>query len=634
MTNGFDDYEVVANDPLEAAEDDASERALQGFPNPDLKECPVVPLGFTGGKVVFAMPEGELRFELAAKIGGMLRTDIFACSAGQSFLTYWRGQDDKFLRDLATVWFVRQCRTAGLWDSNRPQRSLGVWPGDDGEIVLHVGDELWRLKAKGKPEKVSIIDALRARKGPLYRLRPPAPRPERSAKVAQGQWVRDQLDLWRFEAIGPVLAKDGGLSGADIVAGWIMAALLGAVAPFRGHLLVNALAGAGKSTLVEFVHALLSAVAGDVIDAFTDAGLRNDLAGMARPVLLDEAESAPGTHGPGPVERALEQLRRMSTGSGGTRKQGDIGGGSVTQTAVGAVLLAAINPPRLGPADATRMVEVRLLPLSGTDLAADAARPRAVSRAELRTAIEAARALAPSLLGRALSGAWRYRADVDELSAAFARDGEAPRTGDLIAMLAAGRRLLLHDAPLTAEEADVEVARWRPLLAQRETAESVSNPGSDALAYLMAADSGIHSGGVRKSLGELVERWLKDREDYDHVLAAHGIKLQQTPAPDGRPGPWLLVANHHPRLEAVFRGTPWGDHRRTLAYLGDLGPDFKPWATPNSERFGVGVKQRALAIPLTPWLEKANRVVAGVQPLPRSAAVPDPVPEEDLDWPD
>jgi len=632
VKGGLGQYEVVANDPLEETDDErVSAKGMGAFPNPDVSESPVVPLGFTLGKVVFAMPEGEIRMEPAAKIGAMLRTDIYACAAGQNFLTYWRGSDDKFMRDLATVWFVRACRASGLWDSGRPVRSLGVWPGEGDGVVLHAGDEIWRIAApsgsKGaKPEVVSIIEALRDRRGPMYRLRPPAPRPGKAISASEGQWIRDQLDLWRFEAIG-----DDGLTGADVTAGWTAAALLGAVAPFRGHLMINAMAGAGKSTLVAFIHALQSALTGDVIDAFTDAGFRNDLAGMARPVLLDEAEGTPGTHGPGAVEKALETLRRMSTGQGGTRKQGDIGGGSVTQTAVGAVLMAAINPPRLGPQDASRILELRLMPLSGADLAQDVAKPRTVSRAALEEVKAAAKALAPGLLGRVLAGAWRYRSDVDELDAAFARAGQSPRTGDLIAMVAAGRRLLLFDAPLTPEEADAEVRFWAPLLAQREAAEVVSNPGADALAHLMAADSGLHSGGERKTLGELINASTRNGDDYGNALKTYGLRVFADAGPDGRPGPWLFVANHHPKLEAIYRGTVWGDWRRALAYLDGLGPDHRTWRT-KPLNFGVGVKQRAIAIPLTPWMGERPPMAAGITPL-RSSTVPPTVPEEDVDWP-
>ncbi|WP_374572558.1 hypothetical protein [Phenylobacterium sp.] len=600
---------------------EGSERRLGVFPNPDLTECPVVPLGFVGGKVVFAMPEGEIRQELASKIGTMLRTDIFACQAGAAFLGYWRDSDDKFQRDLASMWFVRKCREAGYWDANRPIRSLGVWPGEAGALILHVGDEVWSLTADGERVERPIVEALRARRGPLYRLRPPAPRPGEAGSALDGQWVRRTLDLWRFAPIG-----DDGLTGGDVVAGWLMAALLGAVAPFRGHLLVNALAGSGKSTLIEFVHALLSALAGDVVDSFSEAGLRNDLAGMARPVLLDEAEATPGGQGPGVVERALELLRRMSTGSGGTRKQGDVGGGSVTQTAVGAVMLAAINPPRLGPADASRIVEVRLLPLSGSDLPAGTPKPRPVSDGQLAEVMAEAQRLAGGLLARALAGAWRYRSDVGELKAALLRAGESPRAADLTAMLAAGRRLLLFDEPLGPEAADDEAAFWRPLLVQREASEVVSNPGADALAHLMAADAGVFRSDRRQTMGDLIRRWVDGDNDVEDTLKSCGLRLWRGAYGD-RPGPWLLVANHHPVLTRIFERTAWAEWRRTLSYVDALGPEFATWPS-KPLNYGVGVKQRGLAIPLTPWLESPVRASAGRE----NGHVPGNVPEQDIEW--
>lgn len=623
-------YQVVATDPLAAAEENAADK-IQPFIDPPLAESPVVPLGFLGGKVVFAMPEGEIRMELASKVSGMLRTDIYACARGQQFLAYWRNKKDEFLREMATVWFVRKCREAGLWDGGRAVRSLGVWPGLAGELVLHLGDQVWRLegsadKGAKKPEIRSVIEMLRpaegqkpapgSARGALYRLRPPAPRPGKALSLSEGQAIRDALDLWRFEAIG-----DEGLTGADVAAGWLAAAMLGAFAPFRGHLMVNAAPGAGKTTLARFIHALQSALAGEIIDSFSEAGLRGDLAGMARPVLLDEAESGSGVHGPGVVERALDLVRRMATGTGGHRVMGSMDGGSVSQTAVGAVFMAAVNPPKLGPADATRFVEVRLRPL----LSAEAARP--ASHAEVEAQIVKARELAPRLLGRVLRGAWRYLADVAAVSSALLRAGESPRTADLIAMLAAGRRMLLFDEALSGEDADGEVAFWRPLMTARKAAESVSNAGEDALAHLMAADSGVHVRDRRTSLGELVARWLKDREDYDEPLKAHGLRLYSGKGPDGRDGPWLFVANNHPKLDAIFKGTRWGDWRKTLEYIRELGPDFEIWRT-TPQYFGVGNKQRALAIPLTPWVQQRPGVVGTGE---RSEPVPGGVPSYDFE---
>lgn len=601
--------------------DNDSGEGLKGFPNPPVAECPVVPLGWYGKNVVFAMPEGEIRIEPAAKLGQMITVDIFASEASRSFLTYWRDKKDKFHRELAVVWFVRQCRDAGYWDNSREVRLLGVWPGEGGTPVIHLGDEVWLLGGK-KADKRSIASMLRDRNGPLYRVQPPAVRPAKPATAADGAWIREQLDHWAFERL-----DDEGLSGADIVAGWLLPALLGAVAPFRGHLIVYGPPGAGKTTMVGFTRDLVSANAGPLLDSFSEAGFRAEISGMARAAFLDEAEAASDGHGPGPVEQALGLLRRMATGDGSVRKQGGGDGGVTTQTAVGAAMLGAVTPPKLESADATRMVEIRLRPLppipqGGRD-------PDAM----IREARERAKKLAPALLGRALANAGRYKADVAAMKAALRRSGESPRAADLVAMLAAGRRLLLVDEPLDEAAADDEVKFWAPLIYQRRSQDLVTNVGADAFAHMMAAESSLYRSDRRLSIGAMVERLAKQDREYGETLRGYGIQLWEdgdpqaweasSGGPGGRPGPFLIVANKHPALEKIFAGTRWRDWRRSLSFLDDLGPEFQTWAT-KPLRYGAGVKQRGLAIPLTPLLDNL--------PGGRSRTVPTSVPEESVDW--
>lgn len=604
-----DSYQVMAGD------DSDTEKRLGVFPKPPLAECPVVFLGYDGGKVFFAMPQGEIRCELASRIAGMLKTDIFCCEAGQAFLTYWRtSDDDKFAAQLCAVWFNRQCRDAGKWDTRRVMRSLGVWPGDPGEVVLHKGDETLRYRPDGTMVAVSILDSLRATSGPLYRLFPPAPRPGDPASAADGVWVRAQFDMWRFEALG-----EDGLTGADVLAGWLIGALLGAVPHFRPHLLIRALQGSGKTTLMTLVHALLSSLSGDLINSFSDAGWRADIAGMARPLVVDEAESGKGDGAPGPVEQVLNYLRLMATGAGQNRKMGDVGGGVTSQTAVGSAILAAITPPPLDSALASRVAEIKLLNLNESDLPPDDRQRKMATDDAIAEVTAKAKALAPALLARALTGARRYQADVALMKAALIKAEESPRTADLISALAAGRRLLMTDAPLTPGEAADDVAFWRPLLDRRELTEGVSNPGADLLAHIMAWKTDQHSSDRKLTIGDLVSRWSENDGSVDQavlisVLKNHGLRLFDGFGPDGRIGPWLIVSNKHPTLTLITAKTQWGDWRSTLEYLDQLGPDYATWPTKRSLKFGMGVQQRGLCIPLAPWLEKASRRVPGGVP--------------------
>lgn len=596
-------------DPNSGEADETSEHKLGVFPSPKIEDCPVAFLGHYKGYVVFATPEGEIREERAKEIASMLRVDIFNRREGQQFLNNWRDPDDKLQKDLAAVWFVRMCREAGYWDRSRPQRGLGVWPGADGDVILHRGHELVIYHRDGPVETLSIAEALRIRNGPIYALNAPAPAPGDPCSVEDGKWLRHALDCWNWAPLG-----DDGLTGADVCAGWLMAGLLGSVAPFRPHLLTFALFGSGKTTLMRLVHAAQSALAGDILDNFTPAGLANDLGGRARPVIIDEAEASPHMQGAGLIEGALNLIRRMATGHGAVRKMGTIGGGSLTQTAVGAVMMGAVNPVKLGPADASRIAEAKLLPLDAPYRSGQAFRP--VDDAAIDVLVKKARELAPGFLARALIGAPRYLADVAMIKAAFRDQGESPRSADLAASLVAGHCLLTHDEPLTADQAAEEAQFWRGLLAARVEAEMVSNPGADCLAHLLAWVSGQHLHDRVVTLGELVTRWARayntseDVEDIETVLREHGIRPIWRPD-DDKPNvvrPWLLVAHHAPSLNRIFERTEWRDWRRSLGYLDALGPEYATRAAAPT-RFGIGVRQRATAVPLTPWLGKgAERV--------------------------
>ncbi len=609
-----DEYPTLA-----ASGEEATPKKLRPFIMPPIESSPVVPLGYDDKYVIFALPQGEIRREPASRIAGMLKTDIYCCQAGQAFLTFWLSEDEetpKFMAQTCAVWFNRQCRDAGKWDSRRVERALGVWSGDTDEVVLHKGDEILRYVAGEAMRRVPIIEALRDRKGPIYKLYPPAPGPADPATAADGQWFRRALDMWRFEDLG-----GEGLTGADVVAGYCMAALLGGVPPFRVHVLIRALQGSGKTTLMTLIHKFLSALTGGLVNSFSDAGWRSDISGMARPVVVDEAESARGEGGPGPVEQILAYLRLMSTGEGFSRRMGGMDGATVTQTAVGAVIMAAINPPKLDSALASRVADFWLLPLNGSDLGPDDPRPKTYNDDQLKAARERAEVLAPAFLGRALEGAPRFLADMAEMKRAILDSGEEHRTADLVACLAAGRRLLMFDAPLTPREAEAEAVFWRPLLAQREESGTTSNPGADLLGHIMAFETGQHSHSRdrRLTVGDIIARWANN-EDIDEgvrTLKTLGLRLYEWPGPrDGpyspQPGPWLLVCNHHAGMEKITAKTEWGNWRATLKYLAGLGPDRAPISI-KPLHYGPGPKHRGLAVPLAPWLEKPmTRVPMGV----------------------
>ncbi|WP_303719091.1 hypothetical protein [Brevundimonas naejangsanensis] len=592
---------------LEDAEPDSESKSGAVWIEPKVEDCPVIPLGFEGGYVHFALPEGELRREPASKIAGMLKTDLFVSLEGRVFLAQWRDNDGKLQRDMAAQWFVDRCRKAGRWDSDRPQRGYGVWSTVDGPVV-HAGDAVGRWPF-GESDWESVAEALRTgaqARGPLWLLRPPAPRPGKPATIAEGEKLRELMNLWNFAPLDP--RDPEGLSEADALFGWQGTALLGAIPPFRPHASVSGGAGAGKTTLSRLLQAAGSANAGDLLDSFSEAGLRNGLSGEARALYLDEAE--PSVDGQGPVEKALEVLRRMSTGEGSTRRQGDTGGRTAGQTAVGSAYLASILPVQLGDAMATRVVEVRLRLLGKAKGGADE---------KLKEAIDWAREISPGLLARAVREAKRYRTDVSLLKAALGESGQTPRAADLVAALAAGRRLLLHDEALTIETAREEVARWSALIRNREETSAAQNPGQACLSRIWAINSGQHAKDRHLTIGEMIQEQLESPGVHEKVLKTFGLKVENGHGNHDRPGPWLVISTNHPALSRALAGTHYANWRGVLEHLADLGEAYAPRPLPTPVRFGMH-QSRALAVPLTPWLERP--VGLGADPAEVSAFEP------------
>lgn len=593
-------------------------------PSPPVDKCPVVFLGAYGGRVVFAMPDGTIRDEAASKISSMLRTDIFACPDGRDYLTAWVDvKDGRFKREDAAAWFNDTCRKVGFYDTERLKRKIGVWLGDDGEVILHRGREVWVFRGV-KYKTYTLVEMIRnAGDGPLYEVQPSTPAPTKPPKSPDRQWLRHDLNLWQFEPIGK-----GGLTGADIVTGFIGAGMLGAVAPFRGHVLISAQAGSGKTTLLDFVQKAMGAIAPPVTNDFSPAGLKNELGGRARPILLDEAEASENVNGPGSIEAALEYLRRMSTGSGGMRKQGDIGGKTTTHYIIGSAMMAAINPPKLQPADASRFLEIRLAPLR-TDQP-NAARP--TGDVAVQAALERAKHAGPALLGLALRNADRYRSDFKLLKSALVERHQSPRAADLVASIAAGRRMMLHDEALDLDEAFAEVDKWAPLLEVRAQTEKVENNGLEALEHLLAFEA-VRGPPKSYTVGEIVDQFFAAPTDADHQkdnlrrIRRMGIipttfdklKCKSISVPDEKM--WLVIANKNPELDAFFSRTKWKDYRNCFLTLNHLSEEYRT-SLCEPIKFFAGSTHRAIAIPYTPHY-------GGDAPSPIVAPV---VSDEDVDF--
>ncbi|WGM45250.1 hypothetical protein KOAAANKH_00111 [Brevundimonas sp. NIBR10] len=567
--------------------------------DPPIEDCPVVPMGYEGDQMVLALPGGELRFVTAGRVQNLLRTDLFVDPAGQAFANNWIDGEGDFKALSMAIWFNQKCREAGKWNRMRLFRGPGVWATPDGP-VLHAGDALGRWPFK-EADWTPIAQAMRTRtRGPIYTLAPPTPRPVKAASIADAQKLRDHLDQWNWYELA-----EGGLTGADVALAWQGSALLGAVPHFRPHILCIGGRGTGKTALSMLMAAVGSANGGELEDRFTEAGMRGEISGEARARYLDEAE--PSIGGQGPVEQAMEMLRRMTTGDGSKGVMIGKDGKPVNQTAVGAAWLGAILSVELSDAMDSRMVEVRLKPLGKAKGGADDT---------LREYREWAEKTSPAFLARAMRDHARYRSDVSLMKDALGRSGADARGADLIAALAAGRRLLLKDEALTEGSVGAELALWTPLIVSREETSTALNVGQGCFSAIMNLVTKQHIRDRFWNVGEMVQEECESRGTHDKVLKTFGILIENNPPGADHPGPWLIVANRHPALKAGLAPTEYKNWRSALQHLGDLGEEFRPRTLPYAPKFGVGQQSRALAIPLTPWLVRPAGVGVTVEASP------------------
>lgn len=170
-------------------------------------------------------------------------------------------------------------------------RGRGVWPDDSGGWVYNAGASCWFIPADGG--KIEQMDAVRS--DYVYSAGVALPSP--ADTPLSDEEGRHLLELIR--------ARSWVLPGAgDVMAGWMVAAMLAGVMPICPHVWINAPQGTGKSTFRDD----LRAVYGDAkIDPdgghTTDTGIRQTITGVALPVVIDEAE-------PGDDEKAQKNIRR------------------------------------------------------------------------------------------------------------------------------------------------------------------------------------------------------------------------------------------------------------------------------------------------------------------------------------
>ncbi|MEE9216374.1 MAG: hypothetical protein V3U32_02965 [Anaerolineales bacterium] len=492
-------------------------------------------------------------------------------------LDYWtesfpgqRGID----MDKAVDWLFEVGFKAGVFDPKRLRGRGGWW--DKGRAVLHLGS---RLVVDGKTCSLTEIES-----GYIYE----AGRALHYAPVTplsddEAQTFLELCDMLRWER---------SISGL-LLAGWCVLAPISGALCWRPHIWITSPSGAGKSWVMDnIIRRAVGELAIVVQSKTTEAGLRQEIQGDARPVLFDEAE--------GEDQRSRErmqtviELARASSSEGGAEIIKGTSSGNVKRyLARSCFAFSSINVLVRHFADESRITVLSLLPPD--DGSEELIRANSEHFAKLKNRLEELLTadFASRLLARSVANMSIIRTNAQVFCGVAAEYLGSRRLGDQIGTLLAGAHSLQSRAQVNPEKVREMIARldfseYVPRSEELDERRLMSTLLEHMIRFQEA--SGL---ACDRAIGELVVAAAGDSGsgESDELADAHlrrlGMRVE-------KPTRNLLVSNSHSAIARILKETPWAKGwSRALKRL--------PGATTtkNPTWFGPGAKHRAVCVPLS-----------------------------------
>ena len=572
--------------------------SLMGIPpsgwDPDQEEfglpphCPVRPLGRDGDEFFFLNASGGVS-TLSPSASGKAYID--ALFAGHWMYLVWawgrvtytnKGPiyQPNYDAEKARVALFNAATFKGPWNMVDNVRGRGAWKGDAGELVLHVGNQLMvKLMDAGAVDLV--VEPCGERKGKLYPMRPPTPRPAEAEQPAgiesAGREALRLLKSWNWSR---------GELDAKLMLGWILAAMIGGALDWRATVFVTGDKATGKSTLQKVVAALLGDALIGAVET-TAAGIYQILKNDSLPVAVDELEADSDMR----KAKAVIELARVASSGGRMLRGGQDHHGRQFDLR-SPFFFSSINAPSLQPQDRSRMALLELKTLN-----------RMVSGPSLD--LGELRQMGTQLLRRVCD--WWPR--LDQLLLAFRRALMDETTGrhdgrgaDTFGTLAAFAHIALSDDMPTEDE----LRQWARDLDARDLAEfeSATPNWKLCLRHLLQAQPDSYRTYRHRSVGALLAAWKEatdKREADDEANIANlprrlgnvGLGIVFSKGKKGSwDGSWLFVPNDHNQLNAIFQDTKWQGLRGSAGvWTGALrqAPQCAPIETEGKPGWSEGV---------------------------------------------
>lgn len=528
-----------------------------GVPETLPHDCPVQALGTLEGDYFFLDSLGQLRRKKEGELGRLPILSLFGGN-GYLILTWpvWREVEGRWVRKkdfnhgaLAPV-LIQSCSDKGVWDPTNRVRGCGSWMEEDGDLVMHCGQHLWRAAASGKIAPLRDDAGLQGEL--LYPRRPPLPEPDFKKLDGIGDRMLDQLETWSF--------KRGDLDRL-IVLGWIVCSMMGQALVWRPMMWVTGSKNTGKSTLERWIEILLGDRAAVKPSGTSQAYVYQTIGDSSLPVLLDEFEAKEDNKR---VQDVIELMRIAA--SGGELGRGGSDNNPKTYTLKSCFAAFSILMPPLTPQDRSRMAIVELRPLKKRDdsvefdfqapddhdlALGDLARWRLTGR---------------QLRGRILTQWPRYRQTYRAYFQKLLEAGFDHRAASQFGSLGAGQDMARFDA-LEISNVAAFIAMM-PSGGLSETRGYLNEP-EGCMQYLLAAQTDEHRHGARETISHYLQEARRvmldntgtnDPEAPVRVLAKCGIRLYQDATrmtTDDKFVLWVFVSSTHPTLLEIFRNTHW-----------------------------------------------------------------------------
>lgn len=447
-------------------------------------DCPVIPLGVQGGHFHYLDPKGQLRSLKGKDHNAAGIRELFLDRVGWLWDAFpkFREKDNVqsgWKADEAGESLIHACGQKGVFNPLARVRGVGGWRDDKGQLILHCGDAVL-INGEWRPPG--------EHDGYIYPGddRTPRPLPD-PAPRAVAQKLLQRLDSWNWRGEdegGPQTDPEGHRLASILYLGWLASALAGAALSFRPVLWLTAEAGEGKTTLQELTQLVMSGGFIAASDA-TESGVSSSLGYSTKAVLLDENED----EGENRRVHALIKLARQAA-SGGSKLRGSSDHQAHAFNAKSSFMFASIIVPSLPPADASRIVILKMAPLKA-------------GAARVRFDPEEWRHVGAGLRRRLVDGWPRWEATFNRYRAGLEKHSYNPRGLDQMGTLLAMADLMRWDAEPDTDTVELLCAA---VAAQRKAEDYNPNNAQSMLNHLLSIPLDVFRGGERMTIGALVAR--------------------------------------------------------------------------------------------------------------------------------